>query len=150
MMSEMKAELFAPCGMNCRLCYAFIRDKKPCRGCNGTDEHKPYHCTVCQIKYCTELEESAVKLCYICKKFPCRRLKQLDKRYQEKYHMSMIENLKYIEQHGQDAFLSRELTRWACRDCGSVLCVHRETCPACGAFPFEQKAGEQESGREEK
>ena len=42
--------LIAPCGMNCRLCYAFIRDKKPCPGCLEDDVHKSNACVTCRIR----------------------------------------------------------------------------------------------------
>ena len=34
--------------------------------------------------------------------FPCRRLKELDKRYHTRYHMSIIDNLNYIKEHQWD------------------------------------------------
>jgi rubrerythrin len=58
-------------------------------------------------------------------------MKQLDKRYRTKYHMSMIENLENIRQNGMEAFLQSEETRWTCKVCGNILCVHRDACPAC-------------------
>ena len=38
--------------------------------------------------------------CFDCDKFPCDRLKRLDKRYREKYGMSEIENLNKIREIG--------------------------------------------------
>ena len=131
-MSEMTAELIAPCGMNCRLCYAYIREKKPCSGCRGDDAHKPNSCVACTIKNCEILSRSGAENCSGCEKM-CRRLKQLDKRYREKYHMSMLENLAYITAHGMSAFLDWEESRWRCKSCGAVLCVHRKDCHVCGA-----------------
>jgi hypothetical protein len=94
-MSEMRADLIAPCGMNCRLCIAYIRPKKPCNGCNGDDANKPYHCVVCKIKSCEAVRAGEAGLCSESEK-TCRRLKDLDKRYKAKYHMSMLANLGYI------------------------------------------------------
>lgn len=132
-MSDMAAELVAPCGMNCRLCYGFIRIKNRCPGCGGNDANKPHHCVSCKIRNCEQLKTGRSGLCFECDK-TCRRLKQLDKRYREKYHMSMLENLAYIRDNGMKAFLNREEVRWTCPACGRILCVHRETCPACGAL----------------
>jgi hypothetical protein len=67
-----------------------------------------------------------------CISFPCQRLKNLDKRYREKYGMSMIENLGQIELLGIRKFVKNENTRWACPDCGELLCVHRPDCLNCG------------------
>ena len=43
------SQLFAPCGMNCMVCFTHCSTKKACGGCLGTDESKPGHCrTVCE------------------------------------------------------------------------------------------------------
>lgn len=131
MPSEMKQELVAPCGMNCRLCVAFTRQRKPCPGCNGEDAYKPNHCVKCSLKNCPEMEKNPERLCGSCDKI-CRRLKDLDRRYQTKYHMSMLENLAFIEKHGMDAFLAWEKERWTCPTCGGIVSVHRDDCPECG------------------
>ncbi|MBC8452512.1 MAG: DUF3795 domain-containing protein [Spirochaetes bacterium] len=123
----------APCGMNCALCLVNFRDKKNCDGCNGSDENKPYHCVACSIKNCDYLAKAKTEFCYSCEKFPCARLKRLDKRYREKYKMSMIENLEDIRDRGIREFVKTEKTRWKCPECGEILCVHRDACVYCGS-----------------
>ena len=131
-MNEMKAELIAPCGMNCRLCMAYQREKKQCKGCNADDALKPVSCQRCSISNCPVTADNDSGFCYDCEKYPCRRLKQLDLRYRTKYHMSMIDNLDAIKLHGMDRFLEQEKARWACPECGCIVSVHRNACPACG------------------
>jgi hypothetical protein len=64
--------------------------------------------------------------------FPCARLKQLDKRYRTKYHMSMIDNLYFIRDKGMEAFLKEQEQRWACGKCGDhLVCCHNGLCLAC-------------------
>jgi len=127
-----KSTMIAPCGMNCSLFIGYLREKNPCSGCNSRDELKPKHCLVCRIKNCELLEASKSKYCYKCEKFPCTRLKQLDKRYRTKYSMSMIENLENIQESGIRDFIKQEKVKWACSKCGAILCVHRENCIYCG------------------
>lgn len=134
---EMKAELIAPCGMNCRLCYGYIRPKNPCGGCNAPDEGKPKSCTNCKIVVCEIRLKNGWDTCAPCDR-PCRRLKDLDKRYRTKYHMSMIENLACIHDDGMDGFLKKEEKRRRCSACGEVVCVHREECPNCGVLVWEK------------
>lgn len=123
----------APCGMNCSLCLAFQREKNKCSGCNAKDGSKVNHCNVCKIKNCTEHSNAKTEYCYSCGKFPCKRMKQLDKRYRTKYGMSMIKNLRTIEAHGIKSFAEMETKKWTCRKCGSLLCVHRDSCQHCGS-----------------
>lgn len=127
----MDASLIAPCGMNCRLCLAYIRKNKRCKGCNNDDEMKSVYCIKCIIKNCDVILNNKSKLCYECEKFPCRRLKQLDSRYRLKYKMSMFENLEYIRDYGMDKFLTKEDYKWTCKACGGVICVHRGFCLDC-------------------
>lgn len=132
---SMSIELIAPCGMNCALCMAHLRDKKHCPGCNASNESLPKSCVKCIIKNCEIIKNSQSKLCYECDKFPCKRLKQMDKRYRSKYHMSEIENLEFIKLKGMDAFLASEKTRWTCSQCGKgVINVHRGVCSECKAI----------------
>ena len=123
----------APCGMDCSLCIAYQRKKKNCLGCNGPDENKPKHCTICRIKRCEELLQTNSGFCYSCGRFHCKRLKEVDTRYQNNYGMSMIQNLQTIETQGIEAFIELEIKKWTCKNCGSLICVHREKCQTCGS-----------------
>jgi hypothetical protein len=127
-----KSELIAPCGMNCALCLGYQREKNRCFGCRGDDANKPTYCVSCRIKNCAHFYNQKSKYCFSCDVFPCKRLKQLDKRYRTKYHMSMIENLQRIKEVGIRKFIRHEKERWQCQKCGSSICVHRLECPACG------------------
>jgi hypothetical protein len=77
------------------------------------------------------LTKTHSKFCYECEKYPCTRLIQLDKRYRAKYHMSMIENLNYIQHNNLEKFIEKEHERWLCNTCGGTLCVHRGYCLKC-------------------
>lgn len=131
MMQPMNRTMIAPCGMNCGLCSAYQRKVKRCGGCHGEDNTKPVYCVSCVIKNCPTIQSNATGFCYDCKTYPCRRLKNLDARYTRKYHMSMLQNLEAIKKNGLDAFVKAEAKRWACRNCGTTICVHQHMCPAC-------------------
>ncbi len=123
--------LIAPCGINCGLCLAYLRDKNRCLGCNADDIHKPAYCVKCRIKNCEKLQETQSKFCYECNTFPCYRIKQLDKRYRTKYAVNVIENLEQIRDLGMDEFIKSENTKWACKTCGTMICMHRGYCLKC-------------------
>ncbi len=126
------ANLIAPCGMNCGLCIGYLREKRPCGGCfKKNDDNKPKICRSCVIVNCDLLSNNKSVFCYDCEKYPCTRLKNLDKRYRTKFGMSMIENLAYIKNHGLERFLTNEEEKWKCKVCGSGLSVHRDYCINC-------------------
>ena len=129
---DFNPSLIAPCGMNCRLCQAYMRDKNPCPGCRGDDKLKTKTRVECRIKNCGRLAESGVTYCFKCDSFPCEWLNHLDKRYRTKYRMSMIDNLEKIQKRGIINFIEREKERWACPECGEIFCVHKPHCLYCG------------------
>jgi hypothetical protein len=88
---------------------------------------------VCSIKSCPEKEGNEDLLCIECKKFPCRRIRDLDKRYITKYGESPVQNLQSIADIGLEKFIEIENEKWTCPECGHLLCVHRNTCLVCGA-----------------
>ncbi|HEX2921555.1 MAG TPA: DUF3795 domain-containing protein [Bacteroidales bacterium] len=123
------ASLVAPCGMNCGSCIGYMREKNKCPGCRFLDQS-----TVrvrCVIANCDHLKNTESKFCYDCTKYPCRRLKQLDKRYTTRYNTSVLENLMMIKENGMDHFLPFETQRRKCPNCGATLSVHRDYCMAC-------------------
>ena len=132
MESFTKASLVAPCGMNCSICMAYLREKNKCVGCRGTDINKPITRVRCKIKTCQVFQNSRTKFCFECKNFPCDHLRHLDKRYRTRYNMSMIENLGYIRDFGIRKFLKNEHERWTCSQCSGVICVHKGFCNDCG------------------
>jgi hypothetical protein len=125
-------QLIAPCGMNCGVCLAHLRKTSNCPGCNGEVSKKLTSRVNCVIRNCETIKTNQSKFCYECETYPCKRLKQLDKRYRTKYAMSMIENLNSIKKTGLSAFVKNEEKRWRCIKCGGVICVHRGYCLNCG------------------
>jgi transcription initiation factor TFIIIB Brf1 subunit/transcription initiation factor TFIIB len=127
-----ESTLIAPCGMNCRLCRAYRREKKACPGCYGNDNLKSKSSVMCRILNCEMVKIRKLTFCFECEKYPCAELNHLDMRYRTKYSMSMIDNLESIKQFGTRNFIKQERERWACPNCGEIICVHKENCMSCG------------------
>lgn len=132
----MEEQQIAPCGMNCSLCVAYQSEKydlkkkgfnrQYCPGCIPRGKH----CLHMQA-HCKLVGEGLVRFCYECASFACKRLKNLDKRYRTKYHLSMIENLKQIKEQGLDNFLAAQESKWRCPECGEAICCHNGLCLNC-------------------
>ena len=129
-------DLIAPCGMNCRLCHGYVREKNTCPGCRRIDApagRKSDYRKRCRIKNCERIAGGRFRYCSeSCEDFPCDRLKQLDKRYRTKYGMSMLDNLRMIDESGIRQFIRNEKVKWICPVCGNLICVHRPACLTCG------------------
>lgn len=61
-----------------------------------------------------------------------QNLAHLDKRYRERYGMSMVENLQELKAKGMDEFLKSQVEKYRCPNCGGVVCVHDGKCYSCG------------------
>ena len=139
----MKDELIAPCGMNCGVCVSYLAMKNDLK-------KKGFHRVYCEgclprgknclhmRDHCETLGKGLVRYCFECMNYPCKRLKALDKRYRTKYHLSMIENLNNIKDHGIESFLSEEAEKWRCPDCGDSICCHNGLCLNCKTEKLRQ------------
>ena len=133
-----RAELVAPCGMNCGICKAYIaythgvrrqRGKVTyCAGCRPREKNC-YIKRNCKTKKLTNRE---IQYCYECAVMPCEHLSHLDHRYRERYGMSMVENLKMLKAQGMNVFLEAQVEKFKCPNCGDVMCVHDGKCYGCG------------------
>ena len=121
----------APCGINCGTCLAYLREKNKCPGCRIDFDNKRKSCTHCTIKNCEHLAKQTSEFCYECELFPCKRLKDIDKRYRIKYRTGLIQNLLTIKESGISNYLQSEVKRWSCPDCGSITSVHLYYCLKC-------------------
>ena len=124
------SQLFAPCGMNCMVCFAHCSTKKACGGCLGTDESKPGHCRTCLRKNCAA--ERELSYCYECSDFPCRRIRDLVTSYRKRYGVSLIEQSLFVKENGIELFLENERKRYTCAACGGVISLHDHRCSECG------------------
>ena len=69
---SIRPDMFAPCGMNCMVCYRHCYHKKPCAGCLEGDRGKPEHCRACKIKDC--IKEKGLSYCFQCPEYPCTQI----------------------------------------------------------------------------
>jgi hypothetical protein len=130
------SDLVAPCGMNCALCASYLalaNDLKSrgikipyCTGCRPRNKK----CAFLK-RQCSRLLNAEVAFCFECPDFPCDRLKTLDARYRSRYRMSMIDNLRFIKDHGIQKFLEEQKKTWNCQNCGEMVCCHNGLCLNC-------------------
>lgn len=129
-------ELISPCGMNCALCSSYLSMKNDlkakgirmpyCTGCKPRNKN----CAFLKKK-CSKLSGKEVTFCFECINFPCDRLKKIDQRYNERYRMSMIDNLRFIKEKGIETFLKNQEKHWKCKTCGGMVCCHNGICYNC-------------------
>lgn len=135
--------LIAPCGFNCRVCAQYQKVKDACPGCLLRSTKKS---RICILKNCHKESRRDPVRCTGCTALPCARLRQFDARYQERTrgYLSVIQNLRLLEEKGMEAFLVMEEEKWHCPQCGAWLCVSSHMCTACGYVyrePWEKNKG---------
>jgi hypothetical protein len=124
--------LIAPCGINCGVCIAYLRENNTCPGCRHITVDTSKYRLNCRIRNCEQITGASQGFCYNCTKSFCQRMKQLDKRYRTRYNTSLIGNLMDIQEKGMDIFLSTEKKKWTCALCGKIISVHKGYCLSCG------------------
>ena len=122
--------MFAPCGMNCKVCYRHCSHKKPCGGCLISDLSKPEHCRKCKIKDC--IREKGLSYCHECSEFPCKRIKSLEKSYRSRYSASLLQNSRFVCENGLEAFMRQQKEMYTCPKCGGIVSIHGFCCSECG------------------
>jgi len=122
--------MFAPCGMNCMVCYVHLKTKKACSGCLVNDVNKPERCKTCVIKMCAA--EKGFTYCYQCSDFPCKRIKNMERSYTKRYGTSLVENSSFVKESGLELFMKQEKEKWICEECGCVVSLHDKECSECG------------------
>ena len=123
--------MFAPCGMNCMVCYkhcTVCKSVRPCAGCLNGDEGKPRHCRACAC-----CREKGLRYCLECTAFPCRRLNRLEKSYRTRYDASLLSNSRAVLTRGLAVFLENERQKYTCSVCGGIVSLHDGVCGTCGA-----------------
>ena len=129
--------LAAPCGIYCGMCLQYLALKKGllkekglklgCKGCRIRNKN----CTFIR-RDCSKLRKKEIEYCYECKDMPCNNLKRIDKIYIDRYSLSLIKNLRRIEEIGVKSWLQEQKELYTCPECGGEICIHDEECYDCG------------------
>ncbi len=121
--------MFAPCGMNCMVCYKHCYHQKPCAGCLNSDSGKPEHCRKCRIKDC--IKEKELIYCFECLDYPCKLIKHLEKSYKQRYRESLMENSAFVQEQGLESFMKMQKEKYTCSKCGGIISIHDRECNEC-------------------
>lgn len=138
MPGKIENKMFAPCGINCTVCYKCCNSKNPCNGCYSDNKAKPEHCHKCKIKTC--VTEKGYVYCYECSEFPCKLNKNLERSY-KRYNWSLIMNGTNAREVGVKAFLESDREYWTCSRCGGVISLHDAQCSDCHTKLADMRLG---------
>ena len=129
--------LAAPCGIYCGFCrqYLALKNNKleekglklGCQGCRIRNKN----CAFIR-RDCSKLRKKEIAYCYECEDIPCNKLKRINNIYIDRYSISLIKNLKRIEEIGVNSWLKEQKKLYTCPECGGEICVHDEECYVCG------------------
>ena len=126
---DINTVMFAPCGMNCMVCYKHCYHKKPCDGCLNSDKGKPEHCRKCKIKEC--VIKKSLSYCFECSEFPCELIKNLEKSYNKRYRVSLMGNNRFVQTFGLERFMAQQKEKYTCPKCGGIISIHDGECNEC-------------------
>lgn len=130
--------MFAPCGMNCLVCYKHCYHKKLCAGCLSGDQGKPEHCRACKIKDC--VQGKGHTYCFACAEYPCKLIDNLEKSYNTRYQTSLKANSELVRLHGVERFIKLQREKYTCPKCGGIISIHDRECSECQEKWFDPYA----------
>ena len=131
MPEEIDNSILSTCGVNCLACSAHLSLKDPCPGCRASDEEiTRKSCRDCMKKKCAF--EQGYNWCFECGRFPCSKVRSLNKRYLRNYNVDLIQNGADAKQDMQ-TFLHQQKLRFTCTVCGGIVDQHRCRCSECGS-----------------
>jgi hypothetical protein len=151
-MAEDKKVLAGICGLYCGTCpnYLAERESDTVRveaiaktnnlnvsqvGCDGclSDRVMPF-CVECKNGFRACAREKGVTWCFECVEFPCKRLEEFTKIHivdGVPHHATVIEDLKYMKEHGVEEWVNRQEKAGKCPSCGKRLYFFTRECPVC-------------------
>ncbi len=130
--------LIAPCGLYCGTCRQYLVLKKNlfeekglkmgCKGCRIRNKNCAF------IKRdCPPIRKNEYEYCFECEEFPCHNLERLDTLYQNKYSISLTDNLRRLKEVGVEKWLIEQKSFYTCSQCQGEICVHDAECFDCGS-----------------
>jgi len=140
------------CGLYCGTCPNYLASRKNdseplkkisqktgipikevrCDGCLSDNVFAP--CVDCKHGFRRCAEEKEVTWCFQCHDFPCRRLKDFKDVHIVNgisHHAHVIEDLKYMREHGIEKWVEAQEKAGQCPRCGTMLYWHVRECPGC-------------------
>lgn len=126
MPDKIESEMIAVCGVYFTACSAYLNTKNPCPGCRAPkNEHTRKSCKNCLKKECAF--EQSLNWCFECEKFPCSKIKSLNKRYMENYNIDLVQN-GIDAKSDMEIFLDNQRKRFTCDNCGGIIDQHSKIC----------------------
>ncbi len=106
-------------------------------GCDGclSDRVMPF-CVECKNGFRRCAEDKGVTWCFECTEFPCERLRNFTKMHivdGMPHHACVIDDLRYMKEHGVDSWLEVQDRAGRCPECGKRLYWFVRECPGCHA-----------------
>ena len=128
------ANMLAPCGLNCMLCYRHL-GKKPCPGCRARESQPDEYQRKCVMRACVTAR--GLFSCAACNERPCKRMKTFGKRYREGYGVDLAADAAKIRDVSTETFLREQIIAHTCDVCGHLINMHDGICSGCGRqHPF--------------
>lgn len=69
--------------------------------------------------------------CFECFDFPCKLIKNLEKSYNKRYQVSLLENSKFVQKYGLEKFMEKQRERYTCSKCGGIISIQDRECSEC-------------------
>jgi hypothetical protein len=98
-----------------------------CEGCrSGTLSPS---CRDCPVRDCAK--SKGLDSCSACPEMPCEWISGFSP--ERPHGKERVGNLRFLREHGPDAWLDHQAAQWTCTQCGRVASWYETTCAQCGS-----------------
>lgn len=105
-----------------------------CEGC--LSDKVAAHCASCRHGFRQCAADHGVTWCFQCTEFPCQRLEDFKDVHVVNgisHHVHLVEELRYMKEHGTENWLKMQENKGKCPACGNMLYWFDRRCPHCQA-----------------
>ena len=129
MESSYNTKTAAICGLFCEICPQYPTH---CEGCLS-DNPAP-HCVNCKPGFRNCARKKGVIRCFECNTFPCERLEKFKHAHIVNgisHHETIVEDLQYMKDFGEEKWIIRKREENRCSKCGSLILWHEKNTHIC-------------------
>jgi hypothetical protein len=107
--------------------YGIAIEDLHCKGCrSGTLSPS---CRDCPARDCAK--SKGLDSCSACPELPCEQIAGFSP--ERPHGKERVSSLRFLRDHGSQAWLDQQATQWTCTHCGRVGSWYEQTCADCGA-----------------
>lgn len=102
-----------------------------CQGCRSNRLYMHPGCAECEIRECADTK--GLLHCGQCSEFPCEQIVAFINDGHI-HHLNLESQIQKLNKLGPEGWLTEQIHRWTCSQCGAPFTWYEEHCNSCGSL----------------